>query len=209
MRKPSFMGIVLLGALTMGVTTQAQQAQPLQEFHLSSADLAVTYTIERAKIAPSDCGCFWLQGGSADAAVTFFHGLGMAANLTGDHASNIAPGVDISKVSLMGGPRYTFNISRWADSHLDFKHGTSFFGEWLFGGVYAFNGLFPATAGFRSSASSFAMQVGGGLDVGLGKGFGLRAFELDYVRSYLSNNGTDTQNHLHLAFGVSYRVPMR
>ncbi len=207
MRKTSFMGIMLLGALTTGLTARAQQAQPVQEFRLQSADLAVTYTTERAKISPGDCGCFWLQGGSANAALTFFHGLGVAANLSGGHASNIAPGVDVSKVSFIAGPRYTYNTSRWSDSYLDVKRGTSVFGEWLFGGVYAFNGLFPATAGgFKSSASAFAMQVGGGLDVALGNGFSVRAFELDYVRSDLPNNGTDTQNHLRLAFGVSYHI---
>ena len=209
MSKTSFLMTVLLGAFAMGLTAQAQQ-QPAQGFRLESTDLAVTYTAERAKVTTSDCGCFWLQGGSADAAVTFFHGLGVAANLTGDHASNIGPGVDLSKVSFMAGPRYIYNLHRWTDRHFGPKHTTKIFGEWLFGGVHAFDSVFPTdSGGTKSSAGAFAMQVGGGLDVGLGKGFGLRAFELDYVRSYLSNNGTDTQNHLHLAFGVSYRVPMR
>ena len=202
MRKTLFMGIVLLGALTMGLAAHAQR--PL------SADLAVTYTTERAKISPSDCGCFWLQGGSADAGVTLFHGLGVAANLTGERASNIAPGVDVSTVSVMAGPRYTYNISRSTDQYRDVKRGTSLFGEWLFGGVHALDGVFPTTAGgLKSSASAFAMQVGGGLDVTLANGFSVRAFELDYVRSNLANNGTDSQNHLRLAFGVSYRVRRR
>jgi hypothetical protein len=133
--------------------------------------------------------------------------LGVAANLTGDRASNIAPGVDVSKVSFMAGPRYTYNASRWSDRYLDVKRGTSIFGEWLFGGVHALDGVYPTAAGgFKNSASAFAMQVGGGVDVALASGFSMRAFELDYVRSDLPNNGTDTQNHLRLAFGVSYRL---
>ena len=48
-------------------------------------------------------GNFWLQGGSADAAFTFFHGLGVAADLTLGHASNISAGVDVSTMALMEG----------------------------------------------------------------------------------------------------------
>jgi hypothetical protein len=39
---------------------------------------------ERAKLASVDCGCFWLNGGSGNFATTLFHGLGVAANLTGE-----------------------------------------------------------------------------------------------------------------------------
>src|ERR1700744_4939729 len=54
-----------------------------------STDLAVTYNAERAKIASSDCGCFWLNGGSAEAAVTFYRGLGVAGSLGGGDAARI------------------------------------------------------------------------------------------------------------------------
>jgi hypothetical protein len=37
----------------------------------------------------------------------------------------------------------------------------------------------------------------------------VRAFELDYVRTNLANNGSDYQNHLRLAFGVSYHIQRR
>ncbi len=94
--------LLLAAALSAGPAMQAQQG-----FHPLSGDLAVTYTAERAKIASIDCGCFWLQGGSASGAVALFRGLGAAANFTGEHASNIAPGVDLSKLVFMAGPRYT------------------------------------------------------------------------------------------------------
>jgi hypothetical protein len=175
----------------MGRTAQAQQ---------HSADVAVTYTAERAKVVGSGCGCFWLQGGSVDGALTFYHGWGVAGNLTGDHASNIGPGVDLSKVSYMAGPRYTSNLHRWTSRH----HAPRVFGEALFGGAHAFDSVFPAGAGTKASANAFSMQAGGGVDVGFAKGFSVRALELDYVRTNLPDNGSDYQNHLRLAFGVSY-----
>ena len=65
---------LLAGALSLSPITQAQQA-----FRPLSVDLAVTYTAERAKVASTDCGCFWLQGGSVNGAVRVFRGLSGAA----------------------------------------------------------------------------------------------------------------------------------
>jgi uncharacterized low-complexity protein len=201
----TFLIALLLGALMMGATAQAQQ-QPAQKLQLQSVDLAVTYSPARAKIAQTDCGCFWMQGGSADAAATFFHGLGVAANLTGERTSNITLGVDLSKISFMIGPRYTYNMHRATDRFLGSKHPSRVFGEWLFGGVYGFNSVFPTSGGVKSNANAFSMQLGGGMDVSLARSFSVRAIELDWVRSNLPNTGSDTQNDLRLAFGMSYHI---
>jgi hypothetical protein len=67
--------------------------------------------------------------------------------------------------------------------------------------------MFPASGNnVRSSAGAFAMQVGGGVNVVLAKGFGLRAFQLDYVRTTLSNNVTDIQHDLRMGIGVTWRL---
>src|SRR5271154_5193202 len=96
------------GALLMSLSFLTLMAQA------QSADLAVTYTTDRAKIATVDCGCFWMQGGSFDAAVPLFRGLGVAANLTGEHSGSIAPAVDLSKLTFVAGPRYTYSTTRWS-----------------------------------------------------------------------------------------------
>ncbi len=44
---------------------------------------------------------FWIKGGGANAAVTFWNGFGIAASLTGDHASNVTPGVDANKITIL------------------------------------------------------------------------------------------------------------
>jgi hypothetical protein len=80
------------------------------------------------------------------------------------------------------------------------------FGEALAGGVRGFGSIFPLPTGTDSKASSFAFQAGGGLDIAISKHFALRAIEADYVRTYLPNNGTNTQDHLRLAFGVTYHT---
>ncbi len=204
-------GALMSAAMMIGATgiAAAQTSQSAhsenQGLRITSTDFALTYTAERTKIAPSNCGCFWLNGGSGDAAATFFKGLGIAANLTLNHASDITPGVNLSQFILMAGPRYTYNTSRWTDRRFMKKHDTYLFGEWLLGGVHAYNSVFPTSTGTTPSASAFSMQVGGGANVALTKGFGLRLLELDYVRTTLPNNGSNSQNDLRIAFGVSYR----
>jgi hypothetical protein len=176
-----------------------QEKQPsAPRFQVSSTDLAVTYSTENAKVTPSTGGSFWSQGGSLDAAATFFHNFGVAANVTGDHASNIAPGVNLNKIAVMIGPRYTRRLPSKRESRV--------FVEALAGGVRGFGSIFPLPAGTDSHASSFAFQAGGGVDIAISKHLALRAIEADYVRSYLPNNGTNTQDHLRLAFGVTYHT---
>ena len=170
-------------------------------------DITATYTAEHAKISPSgDCGCFWLQGGSGEANIYVYRDLSVAAELTGSHVGNITPGVDVSQIAVMGGPRYTYGTSRWTDRIFGSGHRTSFFGEALFGGVHAFDGVYPSSTGLKTTASAFSMQVGGGFNVRLARNFGLRALEVDYVRTSLPNGATDSQHDLRLAAGISYQI---
>ena len=196
-----FIAALLLGAMAASVQASAQQSP--DKAHFSAPAVAVTYDLERAKIASVGCGCFWLQGGGVDVAVPFYRGLSLAGSFEGGHASNIKPGVNLSKISYLAGPRYTFSGRSGAMSRLQV------YGEGLFGGTHAFDGLFPVAGGVNSSANSYAMQFGGGLDVVAHNGFGVRVFEVDYVRTALANNGTNTQNDLRLAFGLSYHFKMK
>jgi hypothetical protein len=164
--------------------------------------------MERARTATSGCSCFWLRGFGTNVAVPLYKGFGVAGNVGGGRAANIQPGVSLDKMSYLAGPRYTMNLSR---AHGQGATGgrAQIFGEALFGGTVGFNGTFPAPGGTATTAQSFAMQFGGGLDVAFHGGLGVRAFEADYVRTSLPNNGTNNQSDLRLAFGVSYRFHRR
>ena len=151
-------------------------------------------------MASVDCGCFWLNGGSGNFAITLFHGLGVAANLTGEHASNIGTGIDLDKVMFAFGPRYTYSLKRPAGK----RPGIAVYGAGLFGGIHGFNTTFPSSTATIGAASSFAMQFGGGLDLRFAKHIGIRAVEADYVRSALPNNAGNVQNDLRLAAGISF-----
>jgi hypothetical protein len=193
--------VLLLGALAFSLLAQAQQ-QPERRFRLQSTDLAITYTAEGGKLAFRD-NRFWMQGGSAEAAFTFYRGLGVAFNLSGERATGLSQSVGFSKITLVAGPRYSYSPARW----LGPKHAITVFGESLFGTVHGFNGLFPAGNTARSSADAAAMQVGGGVNVPISKGFGLRAFQLDYVRTNLPNSATNLQHDLRMGMGFTYHIP--
>jgi hypothetical protein len=195
-------GMILAGAcLLAGVTGWAQKATSAGAQPKLSTDLGITYDAERGELAPGDCGCFWLQGGGADVAVTFWKGFGIAAGLTGQAASNnIAPGVDLNKISFLAGPRYTYTA--WGSPGE--KPRFQIYGQGLFGEVHAFNGVFPASSGVVSSASSFAIQAGGGVNKFLTRRIGVRVVEASYVRNELPNNTSSTQSDLLLGAGLVY-----
>jgi len=187
--------LLWLAALLLAAMAAASHAAAQDKFHFGAPVITLTYAPEEAKAAGVSCGCFWLQGGAADVAFPLYKGLSVAAAFTGADKSNITPGVNLAKIAYLAGPRYAFGSS----------HSTQLFGEALFGAAHAFNGVFPAPGAPTSTANSFAAQIGGGLDIGLTKGFALRALQIDYVRTALPNNGANTQNDLRLAVGLSYR----
>jgi len=191
--------------MTAAAAAHAQQAHHDLLPGIASADVALTYNLEQAKIASSNCGCFWLNGASAEVAVPVFRGFSAAGNFGGAAASNITPGVSLSKFSYVFGPRYTYDISRYSGIATR-GHSTRLFGEALFGGAHGFNSVFPSTSGSTPTANSFAMQLGGGVDVALSHGFGVRALQLDYIRTRLPNNASNSQNDLRIAFGATYRI---
>jgi peptidoglycan-associated lipoprotein len=198
-------GVLFLGvALSTGLLAQVQK--PAASTRAVDLNAAITYVAERAKIAAIDCGCFWLKGGSGDFALTFFHGLGVAANLTGVHGAKIATGIDLDKVMFAMGPRYTYSPKPWAKRRQGENRGVSVFAEGLFGGVHVFNSTFPSSTNLHGAASSFAMQWGGGIDLQLAGHIRIRAVQVDYVRSTLPNNASNVQNDLRLAAGIAFHL---
>lgn len=197
-------GRMLLAGICMisGLTAWAQAPKAVQPPPVSG-DLAVTFAVEHTQTAPMQSG-FWLKGAGADAAVTFWKGLGLAASLTGDHAGAVSPGVDVNKLSYLAGPRYTWTA--WQAGSAAGSRRLQIFGQGLFGGVHGFDGVYPATGGVVSSANSFALQAGGGFNYYLNKNWGLRLLEADFVRTQLPNGAANTQNDMRLAFGITYHL---
>lgn len=187
---------------------QSQQSDPSAANNHLSADLAVTFAAERSQVAVDQC-CFWFKGGSADAAVNVWKDLSIAASLSGDRASNIAPGVDANKITYLLGPRYNYMLWRRNSGPSNERHA-QLFAQGLFGGAHGFNGLYPTNGAITTRANSFALQVGGGVNLNLTKRYGLRLFEADYVRTTLPNGAANAQNDLRLSAGLTFHLgPVR
>ena len=192
---------MLVGILALvGATAGAQESSTkTPRFAWTSSDLAMTFTTEQSKTFPGSGGNFFALGGSIDAGATFLHGWGWAGNITVEHASRIAPGFNLRETDIMTGPRYTYRKGG--------KHENRLFGELFVGEAHATDPLFPTSKGFTDKANAFAWQAGGGWDLSLSKHFALRAIEVDFVRTYLPNGGSNNQNHIRLAVGLEYHIP--
>jgi len=155
-------------------------------------DVGVTYIAQRSLQVNTDQN-FWMQGGSIELGADAWKGLGIAADVTGTHTGSIGNGgVPLSLVTTTFGPRY-----RW---HSEKK--ISLYGQTLIGIANAFDSVFANPAGADSSASSFALQIGGGVDYRVSGHFAIRALDAGWLRTQLPNSANNTQNTLRLGAGI-------
>lgn len=193
--------------LTQNKLTQNKLTQRLpRKVAVRRADFALTYSGEAAKLSSSYQTNFWLNGGGVDGAVTFYGDLGFAGSLGALDSHNISNGTSLAKTTLVFGPRFTRDMTRWTDKCVVLKktRRSDVFAEALFGFAHGFDGRFPEGSTTVSSANSSAMQIGVGADITIWRNFGIRIFQLDYIRTGLANNASNSQNDLRLSFGVTY-----
>src|ERR1700722_15895797 len=205
MKRTRIRVIALFAATIAGSVAAVAQnkATPPISPSTPGASVAVTASFEHSQIAQVDGNTFWFKGGSVRAAASIYRSLQVAANLTIEHATNVQPGVNVGKTAFMAGPRYTWGLSTLSRSTAR-GHRVQIFGEGLFGGVRAYDSVFPGSNGTNVRATAFSMQLGGGLDVALSSRFGVRALEADYVHTTLPNNAANSQNDFRIGFGVFY-----
>lgn len=158
-------------------------------------EVAVLYDALLSNVVRADR--FWMQGGSIQIEGQFWHGLGAEADISGFHQQNANnAGVGLDMVTTTFGPRYV-----WSREHQRY----SFFSHALAGEAEGFNSIFPGVGSTSSSASSVALQIGGGMDLAIKHRLLLRAFEADWLRTALPNADTNVQNNTRLAAGVVVR----
>lgn len=219
MRKTSSAFVLLLATMALSLAAPtpcaAQTANARYSFTHRPAenaiDAALLYMPERGKVSGSACDCFWMQGGAAEAAYTFYRGVGAAVSFSGETASNLTGGNDLHKIDYLFGPRYTLHVferqskAKPANSDAS-RYSASLFGQALFGGVHAFDGTFPAPVTAATSANSFAFELGGGLNLALGRTIGLRLLEASYLHSGMPNAASNTQNDIRLGAGITVHL---
>lgn len=189
-------GVLLL--LPAGLSAQQQRGHGTQP----ELDLAMTYSTQRGMT--TDGSSFWPQGGSAELTATFYHGLGVAADVTGTHSGSIgSSGVGLTLVTATFGPTYTWALPRRAKSSRQWK----LFGESLLGIAIGVDSVFPNPSGAQSGTNSLALQTGGGADLDLSRHFSVRLLQADWLRTQLPNGASNVQNNLQLGAGIVLRFP--
>jgi len=197
MKKLTLLCVMLASAFTLSaVPSLAQQAKGSA---LDKMDFGLTYTYKFAKAATTSGPEFTIPGGAVDAAYTpggKWKGFGLAIDVNGESAQDVKPGINLSQISFVAGPRYTLRLSRG-----------SLYAESLYGMVHAFNSVFPAgggTVGVQPTANGFASQDGGGINVDFCPHIGWRIVAVDYIYTRLPN-ATDTyQSDTRLSSGVTF-----
>jgi hypothetical protein len=166
--------------------------------HRGGVSLAFSYDTLGSSL--TNTNRFWMQGGAAELSGSFFRGFGATASVLGLHTANSGSGVPVNLVIATFGPGYTYTHSRHGG------HAISFFGHALVGEADGFWGLYPQTGGAGTSASSLAVQAGGGIDFRVSRHLDVRAVQADYVRTQLPNSLSNAQNSLRLGVGIVLRL---
>jgi hypothetical protein len=191
-------GIALLVGASMMAAVGVAAEQPASPKHgVSSLEAAFTYDTLHGNLVGGSG--FWMQGGSAELNGQLFHGLGVVADVSGQHSGDTKiAGVGLNLVTATFGPRYTWS-----------PRGTrySFYGQALLGEAFGFSSVFPGTGQASETANSMALMVGGGLSIHVNRHFALRAFKADWMRTQLPNATSGVQNNLRLGAGVVVRLP--
>lgn len=156
-------------------------------------DISAGYANIRANAPPGGCPCFDLHGGFLSSGVHLNDWFSIAGEFTMGRDSNIsALGQDLKLATYMGGPRFSLPHHRLVP-----------YAQALFGGAHASDSYFPtSTPGGSSSASSWAMSAGGGIDYSVNGRFAIRLPEAQYLRTNFNNLGNNQQNQLMLGVGL-------
>lgn len=194
--------LLLAAPLLLTSSLSAQALASASTAGHQEVDLAVTYTVQHSNLVSNPT--FWQQGGSVELSAQAYHGLGVVANITGTNVGEAAnSGVGLTMVTTTFGPRYTW----YRPSHTGEKKDLAIFGQGLIGEAHGFNSYFPTLSGSLTDYNSFALQVGGGVDISLSRHFAVRAIQVDWLRTQFPNSTTNVQNNFRLAAGIVLRFP--
>ncbi|HEX4156376.1 MAG TPA: hypothetical protein VHY48_12255 [Acidobacteriaceae bacterium] len=170
-----------------------------------SGDFSMTYTQESARfVGQAPNPYFYLRGATVELGYSLWKGFGATVGGTGLAGTNLRGSIDIHQVSLLVGPRYTWNIGHITPTTWDRKGGI--FAEGKFGYTFASSGQYPSHGVLTSSSSALDLEAGGGVNFHVYHRFDLRLIEGDFVRTQLPNGSTNVQNSFRIASGINFHI---
>ena len=158
--------------------------------------VAAGYQFLRANAPPAACNCFSTNGGFVSAGYTLRYWLRAVGEVTGSHGNNIGPlGQNLTLLTYTAGPEVVLHARRYEP----FVHA-------LFGAAHGSDSYFPSSTAYSTSATSFAYQLGGGIDYNLTHRISIRAIEAQYLHTGFPNAGNNAQHHLMLGAGIVFKL---
>ena len=189
-------GRTLLIALSIGVGlvgygSSSAHAQASIAASQLRVDVAGGFTVIRANEGPNVCGCFYMNGGSGELAITNSHNISFVTNVGYTSQTNIG-NIDrnLALLTVLEGGRYTLGSGR-----------VSAFGQ---GSV----GFAKTSTNYKidQSAARVALAVGGGVDLRVSNHFSIRPAEAEYLFTTIPNGQNNFQNQLRMTAGVVFHV---
>ena len=192
----------LLGAI-LGFSGRSLYGQTLpggRDFSLPRAEVSLTYSPTEANAGPGQCGCFFMNGASAEGNFRTYRAFTTVVDVTATHTGQIHnTGQPFSMIMVTAGTRLNYRIG--GDRFYYFKP----FVQGLVGMAHGFDSAFPDKAGFiQPTANSFALLVGIGLDYKYRRHLSFRVIQADYGYTRLPNNAGNDQNLLRISSGITF-----
>ena len=185
-------------SLLMGTAWGCLEAQAIRS-EPPRVLVGVRYEATRANSPPGSCGCFFVQGGALDAALPLGHHWSAALEAAGGHA-NFVPGTarQLSTITLLAGPRYTFPLSV----------RSAIFTQAIFGAVRGFDADFRRSTDIADTATGFAYALGGAFEFRLSQNVLARPAQVDFIQTNLPNGADGRQRDLRFGVGLAFHVTL-
>ncbi len=179
-----------------------------RDFSLPRAEVSLAYSPTEANAPPSQCGCFFMNGVSAEGNFRTYRAYTTVVDVTATHAGNIHnTGEPFSMFMVTAGTRLNFRFGHQRSDGWDTYHNLKPFVQGLVGYAHGFDSAFPDKAGFiQSSANSFALLAGIGMDYKYRRHLSFRVIQADYGYTRLPNLAGNDQNLLRISSGITIHL---
>jgi outer membrane immunogenic protein len=179
-----------------------------RDFSLPRTEISLAYSPVEANAPPGHCGCFFMNGVSAEGNFRTYRGYTAVVDVTAAHSGQVQnTGQPFSLLMATGGLRLNFKVGHQRDDGFDGYYRYKPFVQGLAGFAHGFNSAFPDKSGFiQSTANSFALMAGVGLDVKYRRHLSFRAIQADYGYTRLPNLSGNDQNLFRISTGVTFHL---
>jgi outer membrane immunogenic protein len=198
-------------ATILGLSATALHGQTApggRDFSLPRAEVSLAYSATEANAGPGQCGCFFMNGASAEGNFRTWRGYTTVVDVTAAHTGEIHnTGQPFSLLMVTAGERLNFRFGHQRDDGWDSYHNFKPFVQGLAGFAHGFDSAFPDKAGFiQPSANSLALLVGIGVDYKYRRHLSFRLIQADYGYTRLPNLAGNDQNLLRISSGITIHL---